>query len=156
MNVLITLLTVLFLANPVAPNTDSEIKTTQENNTITEVVIESNDKMRFNLKEIKVKAGTTVKLTLKHVGKLPKQAMGHNFVLLKQGVELRDFAMEATKFKANDYIPENTNDTIAYTDLIGGGESTTIEFEAPEKGTYTFLCSFPGHFGLMKGTFVVE
>jgi azurin len=40
--------------------------------------------------------------------------------------------------------------------LIGGGESTTIEFEAPEKGEYTFLCTFPGHFGLMNGKFIVE
>ena len=42
------------------------------------IVIESNDQMRFNLSEITVQQGQTVVLTLKHVGKLPKAAMGHN------------------------------------------------------------------------------
>ena len=48
-----------------------------------EIVIESNDQMRFNLSEITVQQGQTVVLTLKHVGKLPKAAMGHNWVLLR-------------------------------------------------------------------------
>lgn len=151
MNYLLVILAMLFVSNP-NPKT-SEISSDQA---VTEIVIEGNDKMQFNLSEIKVEAGTTVKLTLKHVGKLPKQAMGHNFVLLKEGVELKDFAMTAMKARDNDYIPADTDQVIAYTDLIGGGESTTIEFEAPEKGEYTFLCTFPGHFGLMNGTFIVE
>ena len=142
----------LFISNP---NPESATYKSSEK-TITEIVIEGNDKMQFNLSEIKVKAGTTVKLTLKHVGKLPKQAMGHNFVLLKKGVEMKDFAMTAMKARDNDYIPQSTENVIAYTDLIGGGESTTIEFEAPAKGEYTFICSFPGHFSLMNGTFIVE
>ena len=45
---------------------------------------------------------------------------------------------------------------IAHTDLIGGGQVTSIEFDAPDAGTYEFLCSFPGHSGLMKGKFIVE
>ena len=40
--------------------------------------------------------------------------------------------------------------------MIGGGETDVIEFPAPEKGTYEFLCSFPGHYGMMKGKFIVE
>ena len=151
MNYLLVILAMLFVSNP-NPKT-SEISSDKA---VTEIVIEGNDKMKFNLSEIKVEAGTTVKLTLKHVGKLPKQAMGHNFVLLKKGVEMKDFAMAAMKVRDNDYIPVDTDQVIAYTDLIGGGESTTIEFEAPEKGEYTFLCTFPGHFGLMNGKFIVE
>ena len=45
---------------------------------------------------------------------------------------------------------------ISFTKVIAGGESTTITFEAPPKGIYNFLCSVPGHFGLMKGKFIVE
>ncbi|HBX64839.1 MAG TPA: azurin, partial [Balneolaceae bacterium] len=26
----------------------------------------------------------------------------------------------------------------------------------PEAGTYDFICSFPGHYALMKGKFIVE
>jgi len=122
----------------------------------TEITIEGNDRMQFDTKEIKVKAGEKVTLTLKHVGKLPVQAMGHNWVLLKEGVVLKDFAMSAMQYKDNGYLPEDSKDVIAATKLLGGGETDTITFDAPEKGTYTFLCSFPGHYGLMQGTFVVE
>jgi azurin len=40
--------------------------------------------------------------------------------------------------------------------MIGGGEQTTITFDAPEKGVYDFICSFPGHVALMQGKFIVE
>lgn len=120
------------------------------------VKMTANDQMKFNTSEIRVKAGQTVKLTLKHTGKLPKNAMGHNFVLLKKGTNLQKFSAAATAASANDYIPENSDAVIAYTPMLGGGDEATIEFKAPEKGTYTFICSFPGHFYMMKGEFIVE
>lgn len=152
MNYLLVILAMLFMSNP-NHGSSNDVTSGQA---VTEIVIEGNDRMQFDLSEIKVEAGTTIKLTLKHVGKLPKQSMGHNFVLLKKGVEMKDFAMTAMKARDNDYIPENTDNIIAYTDLIGGGESSTIEFEAPAKGEYTFVCTFPGHFSLMNGKFIVE
>ncbi|WP_349294193.1 MULTISPECIES: azurin [Gracilimonas] len=121
-----------------------------------EVTIESNDRMQFDLSEIKVEAGQTVVLTLKHVGKLPKAAMGHNWVLLKQGVDIQTFGAAASKAAGNEYIPEGTDDVIVHTKLIGGGQETTIEFTAPEAGTYDYICSFPGHYALMKGKLIVE
>lgn len=121
-----------------------------------EIVIESNDQMKFDLSEIKVKAGDTIVLTLKHVGKLPKAAMGHNWVLLEKGTDMGKFAQKAVQARDNDYIPADGEGVIVYTDLIGGGEETTIEFEAPAAGEYTFICSFPGHYALMNGTFIVE
>lgn len=121
------------------------------------VTISGGDDMKFDLTEIKVKEGQTVKLTLKHVGKTPVTAMGHNFVLLVAGANLENFATEAIKAKDTDYIPQSmVNDVIAHTKTIGGGESTEIEFPAPAKGTYDFLCSFPGHSAMMKGKFIVE
>ncbi|MEP2447676.1 MAG: azurin [Balneola sp.] len=125
-------------------------------NVATEITIEANDRMQFDTKEISVKAGEKITLTLKHVGKLPKQAMGHNWVLLKEGVVVKDFAMEAMKAKDNDYLPKDSKDVIVATELLGGGETDTITFEAPAKGTYTFICTFPGHYGIMQGTFVVS
>ncbi|MCO6495538.1 MAG: azurin [Bacteroidetes bacterium] len=124
---------------------------------VAEVTIEGNDQMKFNLSEIKVKEGQTVKLTLKHVGKAPKTVMGHNFVLLAQGLDMVTFSKDAIAAKATDYIPEkDLSNIIAHTKLIGGGESDVIEFTAPAKGSYDFLCSFPGHAALMKGKFIVE
>ncbi|MFN8292161.1 MAG: azurin [Chitinophagales bacterium] len=121
------------------------------------VTITGDDNMKFDLTEIKVKEGQNVKLTLKHAGKAPVVAMGHNFVLLDEGVDLEAFAQAAVAAKDNDYIPKDKEgEVIAHTKTIGGGESTEIEFTAPGKGTYDFLCSFPGHYGMMKGKFIVE
>ncbi|MEX0845327.1 MAG: azurin [Balneolaceae bacterium] len=121
-----------------------------------EIVVESNDQMQFDTDEIKVKAGQTVVLTLKHVGKLPKAAMGHNWVLLTPETDINKFGAAASKFADNEYIPEDTDQVIVHTKLLGGGQETTIEFTAPEAGTYDFICSFPGHYALMKGKFIVE
>lgn len=121
------------------------------------LTLTGNDAMQFDKKELKVKAGQKVKLTLKHVGKFAKMAMGHNFVLLKPGVDIAEFASKANSAKDNEYIPKSeAAKIIAHTKLLGGGESDTIEFTAPKKGTYRYICSFPGHYGLMQGKFVVE
>jgi azurin len=121
------------------------------------VNLTGNDMMKFNVNEIRVAAGRKVKLTLTHVGKLPGAAMGHNFVLLKPGVDVQAFATKAINAKPTDYVPaDEAANVIAHTKVVGGGESTTIEFAAPAKGTYTYICSFPGHYAMMKGQFIVE
>lgn len=124
--------------------------------TVADIMLHGDDKMSFDLKEIKVKQGQNVKLTLMHTGKMAKNVMGHNFVLLKQGVDMAKFAGLAAAAADHDYVPEGSEDVIAHTKLIGGGETTVIEFPAPAPGTYDFLCSFPGHYALMKGKFIVE
>lgn len=120
------------------------------------ITLNSNDKMQFDKSEINVFAGQTVILTLNHTGTMPVTAMGHNFVLITMGTSVSEFAKIAIKEKDNDYIPTDLKHVIAYTDLIGGGESTGVTFKAPERGTYDFLCSFPGHSGIMKGKFNVK
>jgi len=132
----------------------SEVADTKQEKVI---VIKGSDAMQFDIKEIKVKAGQKVKLTLTHSGKLAKAAMGHNFVLLKPGVDVAAFGSKAAAARETDYIPKSEEANIlAHTKLVGGGESDTITFTAPKKGTYTYICSFPGHYALMKGTFIVE
>lgn len=128
--------------------------TTEVNQPVRTIVINSNDQMQFDLKEIRVKAGEKVKLTLNHTGKFGKDVMGHNFVLLTAGTNVAKFATAAMSLKDKEYIPGQG--VLAHTKLIGGGESTTIEFTAPKKGTYDFICSFPGHYAMMKGKFIVE
>lgn len=121
-----------------------------------ELQLSGNDQMKFDKDELKVPAGSTVRLTLKHTGEMAKEVMGHNFVLLKQGVDPMAYGAKAVEAGLdNNHIPEG-GDEIAYTEMIGGGESTTVTFEAPEAGTYDFVCSFPGHVALMKGKFIVE
>lgn len=143
--------------------TTSKVKKTPKPSAVTvdadgvaNILMATNDVMKFNVKKLTVKSGQKIKLTLKHTGKLEKRVMGHNFVILKKGVKMSAFASKAAASKDNDYIPEGTTDVIAHTKMIGGGETTTIEFTAPEVGTYEFICSFPAHFAMMKGKFIVE
>ena len=124
------------------------------------IEITGNDQMQYSTKAIEVTAGDSVTLTLKHIGQLPKAAMGHNFVLLKMGTRTQDFGMKAMKATTTDYVPtddETKKEVIAHTKVVGGGESDTITFTAPkEAGEYPYICSFPGHFTLMQGVFTVK
>ncbi len=134
----------------------------QEEGTVAEdgkihLTIETNDAMKFNKKELKAKEGIPIRLVLTHTGKMSKQEMGHNIVFLKAGVDGRNFALKAMDARETEYIPSTEKDNIiAYSRLIGGGEFAVVEFIAPPKGSYEFLCSFPGHYNLMKGVLIVE
>lgn len=123
-----------------------------------EVSIElgSNDQMQYDNSELRVPANSRVTLTLKHNGTMAKEAMGHNFVLLKAGTDIPAFGMKAVEAGiANEHIPDS-DDVLAHTSLIGGGEETSVTFDAPAAGTYDYICSFPGHYGMMKGKLIVE
>lgn len=115
-----------------------------------------NDLMQFDKKLIRVKEGQEVTLVLKHTGVMKVNIMGHNFVLLKPGVDIPTFGSEASSAKDSDYIPNGGADVIAHTKMVGGGETTSVTFKAPAKGEYDFICSFPGHYGVMQGKFIVE
>ena len=121
------------------------------------LTLEGNDQMQFNKHELIARVGETITLTLKHTGTLQKNVMGHNFVLLTQGTDINTFAQKALAATDNDYIPKaESANIIAHTKLIGGGESDVITFKVAEKGTYDFICSFPGHFAMMKGKLIVQ
>ena len=124
-----------------------------------ELTVEATDTMQFNAKELSVPASCKeVKLTLKHVGNLPVNVMGHNWVLTKTadvgGVANAGIAQGLAK----NYLPENDNRILAATKVVGGGASTSISFDVSAlKGQdLTFFCSFPGHSAIMKGKFVVS
>ncbi len=132
----------------------------QAKDTVQEVTITGNDTMQFNVKNFETKAGTKIKLTLKNVGQVPKIAMGHNLVVLKKGITAVAFGQKALGAGANatNALPKSLmGDVIAATKLLGPAESETIEFTAPkEPGSYEYVCTFPGHFALMRGTMTVK
>ena len=119
------------------------------------VRLEATDVMKYNGSRIEVE-GTKVKIELKHVGKMDKKMMGHNVVVLKPGLDPMKWSAKAISAAATDYVPADDPDMVAHTKLLGGGESDTIEFEVPGPGEYPFLCSVPGHSGVMKGVLVVK
>lgn len=124
------------------------------------IELTGSDQLQYSTKTLEVAAGDTVVLNLKHIGALPKVAMGHNFVLLKADTKIPEFAMAAAKSAATDYIPadeESKKAILAHSKLLGGGESDTVTFTAPaEAGAYPYICSFPGHYGVMQGVLTVK
>ncbi|RXJ45432.1 azurin [Gelidibacter gilvus] len=138
-------------------DTKVEKKAPVEDPNVAVLTIEGNDQMQFNKKELRVKAGQKIKLTLKHVGKMDMAVMGHNWALLTQDADVATVGNAAAMAKDNDYIPADMTDKIiVHTKMIGGGQTTTIEFDAPAAGTYTYMCTFPGHYALMQGKLIVE
>lgn len=119
------------------------------------ISLNSYDSMQFSQKILKAKANQEITLTLYHKGMMNKQIMGHNFVLLKKNVDVESFARKAMLAKDNDFITDES-DVIAYTRLIGGGESDTIVFTIEKPGVYIYLCTFPGHSQLMRGKLLIE
>lgn len=121
------------------------------------VDIEGNDQMQFNTKEISVPASCSeVTINLKHVGKLPKNTMGHGFVLTKTS----DFMAVANAGMAagldNDHVPPGDDRVIMNVPIVGGGEENSVTFSTDGMeagGDYTFFCPFPGHFATMQGKF---
>lgn len=124
---------------------------------VCKVDIAGTDQMQFDKKEISVAADCTeVEVTLKHSGKLPVQAMGHNWVLAKTS-DLASVASEGlTAGLPADYLKKGDTRVLAHTKTIGGGQSTSVKFATSllKKGeAYSFFCTFPGHSTMMKGVF---
>jgi azurin len=118
--------------------------------------ISGTDQMQFDKKELVVAPDCTqVELTLKHAGKLPAQAMGHNWVLTKTA-DVAGVANEGMSAGLpKDYIKAGDNRVIAHTKVVGGGQTTSVTFptaKLTKGGAYTYFCSFPGHSAVMKGT----
>lgn len=125
-----------------------------------ELNITGNDQLQFNKSELVVEADCDkVKLTLEHVGEMPVEQMGHNWVLAETGdwQELAQAGQSAGL--ENEYLPEGDDRVIVHTDMIGGGDTTSVTFDVSnlEKGgDYTYFCSFPGHWSIMNGKLIVK
>ena len=120
------------------------------------VDVESTDQMTFNTQAISVsKSCKTFTVNLKHTGSLPKTAMGHNWVLSKTA-DMPGVATDGISAGPDaSYLKASDERVIAHTDLIGGGESTSVTFDVSKLAAgedYSFFCSFPGHYSLMKGS----
>lgn len=121
------------------------------------IEITANDQMKYSLATMEAKTGEELKVVLTNAGTLPKEAMGHNWVLLKPGTDVTAFATACMMAKDTDYVaPSQKDKVIASIKVLGPKQSGETTFTAPAPGEYTFICTFPGHFMLMKGTLTVK
>ena len=109
--------------------------------------------MKFDKKNITVQAGSWVRINLVNEGVDP--AMLHNIVFVKYGTR-KEVAKQSIEAGPDLQFVPKSSDVIAYSDLADPGETVVLEFEAPEKGNYEFICTYPGHSEIMRGYFFVK
>lgn len=105
--------------------------------------------LKFDQVKLTVKAGENIQLVFRNT-----DDMFHNFVLCAPG---RGDAVGTAALSLGvegpdrHYIPDRA-DVLYHTVVLQPGETDRIYFTVPsEPGDYDFICSFPGHFTLMKG-----
>ena len=91
-------------------------------------------------------------------------AVQHNWVLVNgddtvaEGVN--NAAQEqsrATRNAAAAVPPADTSGLLVTSHMLNPGEEVTFTFQPPGPGSYTFICTFPGHYlAGMKGTLVID
>lgn len=142
---------------PAETETETAPMTTTSEGPVSEITIEPvGNKMEFAQTEFTVEAGTEVTITFENTATSP--AMQHNVVVLTSDDDEVVQRVGTAGMQAgaeNQYVPEDEA-VLAYTDMAKPGETVSVTFEAPsEPGTYTYVCTFPGHWTTMQGTMTV-
>lgn len=123
------------------------------------IVITGNDTLHFSLARIDASPGEELHIQLRNAGTLPKEVMGHNWVLLAGGENPEAYVAAAVAAKASDYQPVSLQaKVLAAVPVLGPGQTGDVTFNAPTTpGRYVFLCSFPAHCAAgMRGVLVVK
>ena len=110
------------------------------------------EKLLYDIKEFTVRTGQKVTVNFKNDDFPP-----HNLLFVKPGtadeVATLAIALGGEGF-AKQFRPD-TNKILYGSTMLDHGQSTTINFTAPEPGEYPYVCTFPGHAQLMRGVMKV-
>jgi azurin len=92
-----------------------------------------------------------VSLVFKNADEMP-----HNVVILVPGstekVGMAADGMAALKDGFEKSFVPKMPEVLFYTPLVSSGKTFQLNFKAPAlPGEYPFICSFPGHWRMMKG-----
>ena len=114
------------------------------------------ERMLFTVDRFTVQAGQPVRLLLTNPDVTP-----HNLVLIQPG------SNEAVGMAANEmakdpsgeekeFIPDHPA-VLHHTGMLGENEAEVLRFHAPEiPDVYPYICTYPGHWVMMKGEMIVE
>jgi azurin len=123
------------------------------------VAITASDTLRFSVTEIDASPGQPLHIVLTNDTTMPKDTMGHNWVLLKAGEDPTAYAMAALAAKDEGYLPKALADkVIASIPMLGPKETGEVTFAAPTvPGSYQYFCSCSGHsLAGMRGVLIVK
>lgn len=115
------------------------------------------ERLLYTVTEFTVKASQPVKLVFRN-----PDATEHNLLILDQDTPVEEIGMAANEMaKSPDgakkqFIPDD-NRILHATRLVKPGQQEILRFIAPKKpGRYPFVCTFPGHWTIMKGVMTVQ
>lgn len=108
-------------------------------------------KMLFDKNTITIPAGKSISLIFENRDQMP-----HNVVIIKPGSNEKvgkaadDMASLKDGYEKN-FVP-NMPEILFATPLVNADKTFQLDFTAPDApGEYPFICSFPGHWRMMKG-----
>ncbi len=110
------------------------------------------NEMSYDLKEINVREGSRVKITL--INEAQDSAMIHNIVFVYNGTRNATAIAGLKAGPDMEYVADIPT-IIAASGLAKPGKTVVLEFVAPEAGSYYFICTYPGHWEKMTGVFKV-
>jgi azurin len=115
------------------------------------------ERMLFDVTRFEVQAGQPVRIDFTN-----PDATAHNIVIVAPGAEeeiglaANEMAKNPKEAKRGQYVPKSKK-VLHATRMIAPLSATALRFTAPKKpGDYPYLCTFPGHWIIMKGVMVVK
>lgn len=112
--------------------------------------------LQYEPKRLKVAPGTRVALTFHNTD----PSMPHNVVVIKADA-MEEFGGQSMVLASNPraiathYVPDDPAE-ICFSPILNPGDQYTVYFEAPkETGRYRFLCTYPGHWKVMRGSLYI-
>ena len=137
---------------PVLENTIASSFSTKDTIVI-EALGDNMSEIRFNKDVITLPASQEITIAL--VNKSSDASMPHNFVVITKD-SANAVGQNGLRFKDNGYINPADQNVIVHSAIASINETVYLSFKTPAAGEYDFICSFPGHWGMMKGRFITE
>jgi azurin len=114
------------------------------------------EQMRYDTPRLVVEAGKPFEIIFENV-----DFMSHNLLIVKPNTREK-IGLAAAAMKPEDvdsegrsYVPA-TSDVLAASKMLQTGEKETLRLTAPiTEGECEYLCTFPGHYQVMRGQLVV-
>lgn len=114
------------------------------------VVATDRNAMRYATPRVEAPAGARVRLVIDNAT-TTSPAMIHNVVVLNDAGAVDRVGQAAAR--EADHIPDDPA-ILVFTPLAGPGARAAVVFTMPPPGTYPFICTYPGHYTMMRGTLV--
>ena len=115
------------------------------------------ERMLYDVTRFVVRAGQPVRIDFTN-----PDATAHNIVIVAPGADeeiglaANEMAKNPREAQRGQYVPKSKK-VLHATRMIAPLSATALRFIAPKKpGDYPYICTFPGHWTIMKGIMVVR